>query len=84
MTIGKMGQMFQYQVLMGYKYQINAEKDSNKTSVGSSIICCYENCEVKAPILASSYDVWSCLYQISDFTFESLKARNYTTKWNRM
>ena len=54
MTIGKMGQMFQYQVLMGYKYQINAEKDSNKTSVGSSIICCYENCEVKAPILASS------------------------------
>ena len=84
MTIGKMGQMFQYQVLMGYKYQINAEKDSNKTSVGSSIICCYENCKVKAPILASSYDVWSCLYQISDFTFESPKARNYTTKWNRM
>ena len=38
-------------------------------------------CEVKASILATSYDVMSCLYQFSDFTLKSTKTTIRNGSW---
>ena len=38
-------------------------------------------CEVKASILATSYDVMSCLYQFSGFTLKSPKTTIRNGSW---
>ena len=67
--------------LVERKYQITEEEYSATAWVGSLIICCKPNCEVKASILALSFDVLSCLYQCSDFTFKSPKTTIRNGLW---
>ena len=57
------------------------EEDSAKIRVGSLIICGNPNCVVKASILALSYDVLSCLYQVSHFTLKSPKTSIRNELW---
>ena len=57
------------------------EEDFAKTWVGSLIIICNPNCEVKVSILAPPHDVLSCLYQFSDFTLKSPKTTIRNGLW---